>query len=166
MEIDKNRLDELRLGAITAMDGVWFMAVEEKYGLEAALELDVKAWKNYGMAIFKRSAGMLGIKLDPGSPPGMEKIGLLFETLCRVDGTESETTFNGNTCSFRILRCAWWDNLVRSGRTGLVPCEDVDNAIFAHYLQKLDPSLKIEAVHSRPRGDGFCEWIMSGKGAG
>ncbi|MBN2168894.1 MAG: hypothetical protein JW738_06580 [Actinobacteria bacterium] len=167
MEIDNSQLDELRLGAITAMDGVWFMAVEEKYGLEAALQLDVKAWKNYGMAIFRRTARMLGMSLDAGYPPDMEQTGLLFETLCRVDGTESEITFDDrDVCSFKILRCAWWENLERSGRTGRVPCEEVDNEIFAYYAERLDPSLEIETVHSRPRGDSFCEWTISRKDSG
>ena len=68
-QIDETGLNGLRMGALTAMDGVWFMAVEEKYGIEAALEVDIEAWKNYGYTIFKRAAKMLGIELDPGSPP-------------------------------------------------------------------------------------------------
>lgn len=161
MEIDEVGLNDLRMGALTAIDGVWFMAVEKKFGLEAAVEIDIEAWKNYGYAIFKRAAKKLGIKLDPGLPPDLETVGVLFETLCRIDGTESEVSVQGNeTMSFKILRCPWYENLCRSGRDDVVPCETVDNAIFAYYAEKLDPSLRLETVCSRPGGGGFCEWVI------
>lgn len=160
-QIDETGLNELRMGALTAMDGVWFMAVEKKYGLEAALEVDIEAWKNYGYTVFKRAARMLGIELDPGSPPGLETVGVLFETLCRIDGTESEIDIQDEgALSFKILRCPWYENLCRSGRVDVVPCEEVDNEIFAYCARKLDPSFQLETAHSRPRGDGFCEWVM------
>lgn len=165
MKIDDNQLEQLRLKAITAMDGVWFMAVEEKFGLEAAVEIDIQAWKNYGLAIFKRAARLLGRDIDQESPQDLRFIGFLFDTMCRVDGTECDISFKDDeTFSFKILRCSWWENMERSGRVGLIPCEVVDNAIFAHYLEALNPALKIETAHSRPRGDDFCEWIITGSG--
>lgn len=161
MQIDEAGLNDLRLGALTAIDGVWFMAVEKKYGLEAAIELDIEAWKNYGYVIFKRAAKKLGIRLDPESPPDLETVGILFDTLCRIDGTEFNVSVpDENTMLFKILHCPWYENLSRSGRLEVVPCEKVDNAIFAYYIGKLDPSLRLETVHSRPRGDRFCEWVI------
>lgn len=160
-QIDEAGLNELRKGALTAMDGVWFMAVEKRFGLETALEVDIEAWKNYGYTVFKRAAKMLEIELDPESPPDLETVQALFGTLCRIDGTEFElTSLDERTISFKVLRCPWYENLCRSGRVDVVPCEDVDNAIFAYYAEKLDPSFKLETIHSRPGGDSYCEWIM------
>ncbi len=35
MEIDRDELERLRLGALTALDGLWFMEVEKRYGFKA-----------------------------------------------------------------------------------------------------------------------------------
>ena len=64
MDITREQMDELRMGALTAIDGLWFMAVEEKSGFEEALELDLEVWKRYGLVMLKRMARMLGIALD------------------------------------------------------------------------------------------------------
>ena len=33
--------------SVGRLDGAWFMAVAKKYGIEAAWEMDVEAWKQF-----------------------------------------------------------------------------------------------------------------------
>ena len=54
MDISREQMDELRLGALTAIDGLWFIAVESRHGFDDALELDLEVWKQYGVVILKR----------------------------------------------------------------------------------------------------------------
>ncbi len=160
MEIDREELEELRLGALTAIDGLWFMEVEKRYGFEAALELDLEVWKAYGRVLMKRVARMKGLTMGEGAPVDLVTVNFLMETLCRVDGTECEGEVEGESIVFRVRRCSWWDNLSRSGREKHVPCEFVDNTIFRDWLQAVDPSLGFEITRSLPRGDGHCEWVI------
>ena len=37
-----------------AHDGCWFLAAEEKYGLETAIELDTKSWNRFAVAEARR----------------------------------------------------------------------------------------------------------------
>lgn len=161
MQADREEIEELRLGALTAIDGLWFMEVEKRFGFEAALDLDLEVWKAYGRVLLKRLARMKGIAIGDGRPMDLETVNFLLETLCRVDGTECEGEVGERAIVFRVLRCSWWDNLSRSGRENHVPCEFVDNTIFRDWLQAVDPGLAFEITRSLPRGDAHCEWVIS-----
>lgn len=160
MELTPRQLEELRLGALTAIDGLWFLEVESAYGFEAALELDLEVWKKYGLVVLKRMARMLGLDLTSGPPPDLETVNFLMENICRIDGTECRGEVRGGEVLFRVTRCSWWENLKRAGRERVVPCEDIDNTIFRHWLEAVDPSLDFEITASLPRGDSFCEWVI------
>jgi len=161
MELTDGEMEELRLGALTAVDGLWFLAVENRYGFDAALQLDLEVWKNYGLVLLRRLARMKGFRVDPADPPDMANLNDILETLCRVDGTVCSWEVEDEDRSvFRVHRCSWWENLRRAGREKTVPCEMIDNAIFAHWLEAVDPSIRLEIIRSLPRGDDHCAWTL------
>lgn len=161
MQITGKQLDELRLGAITAIDGLWFLELERLYGFEKALEVDLEVWKRYGLVMMKRAARAAGIRLDTGSAIDMNTLNFLLGILCAVDGTDaSGAVMDDNTLMFKVFSCSWWDNLVKAGREKVIPCEKIDTTIFGHWIEHLDPSLRMEFRRSRPRGDDCCEWII------
>ncbi len=49
-----------------AHDGVWFQAVEKRYGLEAAVEVDTEAWRDFSAIEAKRILERLGMKPGGG----------------------------------------------------------------------------------------------------
>lgn len=161
MDITPQQIDELRLGALTAIDGLWFLAAEKAYGFDAALELDLEVWSSYGVVILKRMARMLGISLDPNDPLDMATVNFLMETLCHIDGTQCVGEVKGDDeIVFRVYRCSWWDNLRSSGREGHIPCEKIDNTTFRHWLEAMDPHIGFEITHSLPRGGDHCSWTI------
>ena len=126
-----------------------------------SLELDFEVWKKYGIVILRRLGRMLDLKLDRDDPPDPQTVNFLMETLCHIDGTEcdGEVSESGEII-FRVYRCSWWENLRNSGREKIVPCEEIDNTIFRHWLEAVDPGLTFEITHSRPRGDDHCQWTI------
>ena len=54
LKIPKEKLIEVFSRSLTTIDGLWFLAVEDKYGLEAAMELDEKVWGRYGSILSRR----------------------------------------------------------------------------------------------------------------
>jgi len=160
LQITPEQIEQLRQGALTAIDGLWFMAVEKLCGFDTALKLDLEVWNDFGMVVMKRIARMMGLSIDPADPPDLETINFLLETVCHIDGTQCEGEVGGEEIVFRVHRCSWWDNLSRAGRESHVPCEFVDNTIFRHWLEAIDPDIGFEITHSLPRGDDHCEWII------
>ena len=55
-----------------AHDGVWFQAVEKKYGLDAAVEIDTEAWRAFTVIEAKRIMERLGMKPGGGIPALVE----------------------------------------------------------------------------------------------
>jgi hypothetical protein len=165
LDITPQQLDELRLGALTAIDGLWFMAVEKKHGFDQALELDLEVWRDYGVIVTKRISRMLGISLDPDDPPDLQTTSSLMEALCLIDGTQCKgEVVSDSELIIRVSHCPWFENLRRSGRQDHVPCEEIDNTIFRHWLEAIDPGIDFEITHSLPRGDDHCEWIIRRRG--
>jgi len=161
MDINNEQLERLRLGALTAIDGLWFLALEKQLGFEKTLEMDLEVWKNYGAILLKRVARMNHVALDPQKDMPLEEVLFYLGTLSRVDGTEySGRITDGGELEFRIDRCPWYENLKSMGREKLIPCEMIDNTIFGHWLGVLDGSLSMEFTRSRPRGDDHCAWTV------
>lgn len=161
MSISEAEMNELRMGALTAIDGLWFLAAEKKLGFETALELDLDVWRSYGPVMLKRVAKLMGITIGPDEPVDMATLNAVTEILCEVDGTEcsSEVT-DENTSVFKIHRCSWYENLKSAGRDDVIPCEMIDKEIYGHWLAHIDPSLEMEITHSIPQGDDYCGWIL------
>ncbi|HPV97517.1 MAG: DUF6125 family protein [Spirochaetota bacterium] len=159
MEINDEQLERLRLGALTAIDGLWFLELEKRFGFEKALEIDLEVWKSYGVVLLKRIARMNNVALDPGKIMPFEDVLFFIGALSRIDGTEySARIAEDGWPEFRVDRCPWYENLKGMGREKLVPCEMIDDTIFGHWLGVLDESLSMEFVRSRPRGDDHCAW--------
>jgi hypothetical protein len=58
-----------------AHDGCWFLAAEEKYGMEQAVELDAKAWERFAVAEARRI--MKAFEIPPNS--GLEALEKAFQ---------------------------------------------------------------------------------------
>jgi Family of unknown function (DUF6125) len=116
LEINREELDELRLKAITAFDGLWFLAAERRLGFEKAIELDLEVWKEYGLVMPNRLGKILGIGLGHEGLPGLTMVNIFIETICRIDGTRCSGKLGDDNIIFTIDDCSWWENMSRSGR--------------------------------------------------
>jgi len=105
----------------TAVDGLWFMKVEEKYGFDSALEIDREVWKVLPkiQARFLKSLS----QFDTGI------VGLFecFTTKLKLEGFEFRTEGGTNELKIIISRCPWHDTMIKSGREDL--SEKVGNVI-------------------------------------
>ncbi|MBN1369481.1 MAG: L-2-amino-thiazoline-4-carboxylic acid hydrolase [Dehalococcoidaceae bacterium] len=96
------------------VDGLWFMKVEERYGFEAALELDRQVWE----VLPKIQARMLKRMLNLDG--GIEGLRESLEVRLGIDGFEFETGKPARD-AFQIIisRCPWHALMVKSGRAHL-----------------------------------------------
>lgn len=115
----------------TAVDGLWFMKVEEQFGFDKALEIDVRVWEVMPKIQARQLKSFFGVDsgLDALRHCYSEKLfldGFEFQIISapsQVDGlgpslgtekAESEKLF-----TIRISFCPWVDKLVRSNRAHL-----------------------------------------------
>ena len=104
-----------------AHDGLWFRAAEEKYGLEAAMELDKAAWKKFTVLEARRIMKRLGMKEGGGIPALVQA--LKFRLYAHINEQEI-TEVSSVRCLFRMRTCRVQDARKRQGLADF-PCKPI-----------------------------------------
>ena len=99
----------------TAVDGLWFMKVEEKYGFDTALDIDDEVWK----VMAKIQARKL--KFMGGPTGGLYGLQECLTTKLTLDGFTFEAEQSDDTNSLRITlsECPWHNVMIKSEREHL-----------------------------------------------
>ena len=50
-KLSKEELLVLCSRSINTMDGIWFVSVEDEFGFDTAMEIDMEVWKRYSGSI-------------------------------------------------------------------------------------------------------------------
>ncbi|MFC1847593.1 DUF6125 family protein [Chloroflexota bacterium] len=159
IELNDKQISEFCYRSYTAVDGLWYMKAEEKYGFDAALEIDNEVWK----VLPKIQARMLKSigKMDDG-------IEALFECLMAklvLDGFTFKTEKTGNGSGFTVIvdRCPWHDLMVKSGRehlSGKVG-DRVCNTEYSVWASEFHDSICFELQSQICKGSESCRLQFS-----
>jgi hypothetical protein len=140
-----------------AHDGLWFLAAEEAFDMETAIELDRKAWERFTVIEAKRIMHFLGI--NPGAGIPALKEALQYRLYARlneqeiVDVDESTFVFRMNACRVQAAR----------QRKGLpdFPCKPVGLVEYGNFATTVDPRFRTRCIACPPDphpADYFCAW--------
>jgi len=153
IELSNRQIAEFWHRSYASVDGLWFMRVEERYGFDAALDIDNEVWKVLPKIQARMMKSMVGV--DKG-------IDALFECLTTKLSLE-DFTFKaeraGDGGGFRIVisKCPWHDLMVKSGReelsgkVGTLIC-NTENSVWA---SEFGDDIHFEL------GDQICEGCAS-----
>ncbi len=139
-----------------AHDGCWFLACEEKYGLETAIELDTRSWENFSPVEAKRIMETFGIPAG-GGLDALEST-LEYRLYAAINRQESGRT-DPHTLRFRMIECRVQQT---RRRKGLAPfaCKPVGLVEYSQFARTIDPRIRTACVHCPPDPvtDSYCEW--------
>jgi hypothetical protein len=155
--IPTEKLAEVFSKSITTMDGLWFLAVEGKYGFDAALELDEKVWEKIGPIQARRMVNSFAIEED--NPIRTLIQALQADSILRIYGPQA-TVLTDNKAIFRCTDCPPQKARVREGK-GEFPCKRVGVAFFKSYAEAIDPRIKMTCLVCPPDAHPpqyWCEW--------
>lgn len=105
----------------TAADGLWFMKVEERYGFEAALQMDEAVWSVLPKIQARAMKAICNLE------NGMEGLYEGITTRLILEGFDFLAKREAEGFRVIIKRCPWQDMMVKSGREKL--SEKVSNLI-------------------------------------
>ncbi|MBL7165774.1 MAG: hypothetical protein ISS55_04735 [Dehalococcoidales bacterium] len=99
----------------TAIDGLWCMKVEEKYGFDVALDIDNEVWKVFPKIQARKLKELTGLG------DGIEALRECLTTKMRLEGYSFKAERVGNDGAFRVTidDCPWHNIMVSSGRKHL-----------------------------------------------
>ncbi len=140
-----------------AHDGLWFQAVEKKFGIDAAIELDAKAWEQFTQIEAKRIMKRLNIK--PGG--GIQALiqALEFRLYAYVNVQEI-TEVSKNHCVFRMVNCRVQEARKRKNLPDF-PCKSVGIVEYSYFAKTIDPRIKTRCIACPPDPhpkDYYCCW--------
>ena len=148
---------EVAARTIYTADGLWFLAVEEAFGFEAAFELNQRVWAKGGPIYARRLLKTLNLK---GKAP-LEALAtmVLADPIMSVRRTQV-TTQTDTRLVIRTLNCPPSEARFRDGRgvfNGVPGC----TLLLAAYAEAIDPRIETECVCCTPNPENpeyWCEW--------
>ena len=115
IELSGNQAADFFHRCYTAIDGLWCMKLEERYGFDTALEIDNDVWKVFP----KIQARKLKELTNLGN--GIESLRKSFTTKLTLEGFSYKVAKLEGDEGFQITveRCPWHDIITTSGREEL-----------------------------------------------
>jgi Family of unknown function (DUF6125) len=140
-----------------AHDGCWFLAAEEKLGLEAAMELDARSWERFAAAEAQRVMEVFGIPAGGGLEPLKRALSLRMYAL--VNEQHSEWSADRSCLCFVMDRCRVQEARRRKGLPDF-PCRPVGEVEFTTFARTVDPRIVTTCVHCPPDAPpgAACAW--------
>lgn len=156
-QISVEKLVELCSRSCYTLDGLWFTLVEEKFGLDAALEIDVEVWRRLCLVQARRVQKYFTV--DEGSPiRNLIKVIELDPLLAVFKPRVAE--LSDNRAVLRFTDCPPQKARIRDGR-GEFPCKAVGIALLGSYAEVIDPRIKMSCLTCPPDAHPaqfWCEW--------
>jgi len=152
------KLLKLSGGLITAMDGLWFLAVEQEFGNQEAIELDKKVWGKYVHVLVKRMRDILGITLD--GVKGIKQI-IEIDPLFLINDYEISEP-SDNSMLLIINKCSVLEAMERAGREKFI-CEFTTGLYFKNLAREINQKIVVQPLKLPPREspeDVCCKWLF------
>ncbi len=140
-----------------AHDGLWFRAVEARYGMEAAVELDMEAWRSFTVIEAKRIMKRLGIGPGGGIAALVRALG--YRLYARINEQEI-VEIADDRCVFRMKSCRVQEARERQGLTNF-PCKPVGLIEYSGFARTIDERIKTKCLSCPPdpkKPDAWCVW--------
>jgi len=152
-------IDLLEIGAKNwlAHDGLWFLAAEDAFDMDTAIELDRKAWEQFTVIEAKRI--MRFLDLEPGGGIPALKKALGYRLYARINEQEI-IDVDERTIIFRMNDCRVQAARKRKGLPDF-PCKPVGLVEYGNFARTIDPRFQTECVACPPDPhpeDYYCAW--------
>jgi hypothetical protein len=140
-----------------AHDGLWFQAVEQAHGIEAAIRADTEAWRRFTVVEAKRIMERHGIGAGGGIPALVRALSLRLYAFINVQDTIEQTD---RRVVFRMRDCRVQSARRRKGLADF-PCKPVGLVEYDWFARTIDPRIKTRCRHCPPDPhpeESWCAW--------
>jgi hypothetical protein len=140
-----------------AHDGLWFQAIERRYGMDVAVDADIEAWRYFTVIEAKRIMTRLDMQPGGGIPALVECLKHRFYARLNLQDCIEQTE---NRVVFRMLDCRV--QLARKCK-GLPdhPCKSVGIVEYGEFAKAVDPRIETRCIACPPDPhpeEFWCAW--------
>ncbi|HEC79383.1 MAG TPA: hypothetical protein ENI34_09655 [candidate division WOR-3 bacterium] len=140
-----------------AHDGLWFQAVENKFNLETAIELDGRAWREFTRIEARRIMKRLNIAEGGGIQALIQALKFRLYAFINI---QEVTEVTENRCVFRMNNCRVQAARKRKGLPDF-PCKPVGIIEYSYFAKTIDPRIETKCLCCPPDphpDDFYCAW--------
>ncbi len=140
-----------------AHDGLWFQAVEKKFGMDAAIELDRQAWEKFTKIEARRIMKRLNMKPGGGIPALIQALQFRLYAFINVQEVVEVTE---NRCVFKMLNCRVQEARKKKNLPDF-PCKAVGVVEYTYFAKTIDPCINTRCIACPPDphpSDYYCCW--------
>ncbi|MCK5682543.1 hypothetical protein KAJ27_00415 [bacterium] len=166
--INANRIEELNKEQLIelckmfaknwiAHDGCWFLALEKKYDMDTAIEVDIEAWRNFTVIEAKKIMRFLGLEKKSGVSGLKQALAFRLYSSLNEDEIIEE---NGNTVLYKVKTCRVQAARRRKNLSDF-PCKQVGVVEYGYFAKTIDESFETECISCPPEitdNDYYCIW--------
>lgn len=137
------------------VDGLWFSGVEEKYGLEAALELDIRMWQIGSLIEAKRIKSLLCLERG-----GIKEILRCIDFMSWAPSFGYEHTISHDRAIWTCTHCPPQEQRIKLQK-GEFACKPTFDACFKNVIQVIDPRVRLRCIFCPPDSHpdhAWCQW--------
>ncbi|HEC80990.1 MAG TPA: hypothetical protein ENI42_00990, partial [Thermoplasmatales archaeon] len=130
--------------------------IEERFGTEAATEIDRKVWEVMGKIEARRLKKFLG--LEGGDIPAMMKA--LRHSGWALDLEDKEVEVEDSRAVIRNINCRVQNTRIRKG-LGVFPCKNVRWGFLKSFAKEFNSDIVVNCIVCPPDehpDDLWCEW--------
>ena len=140
-----------------AHDGCWFLAAEERFGLEAAIELDARSWERFAAAEARRIMTVFQIPAGGGLEALEKALGLRMYAV--VNAQRSEWSEDRQRLRFFMDECRVQQTRERKGLAAF-PCKGVGVVEFETFARTIDARIRTTCLRCPPESapGEYCGW--------
>jgi ubiquinone/menaquinone biosynthesis C-methylase UbiE len=138
-----------------AHDGSWFLAAEERFGMDAAIELDAAAWRRFAAAEARRIMEAYAIPKDGGLDALERALALRAYSFVNPSRIERD----GSILRFLMTSCRVQETRRRKGLPDF-PCRPVGEVEFETFARTVDRRVVTRCLQCPPDAgaEGHCAW--------
>ena len=143
-----------------AHDGCWFLAAEERLGMDTAIDLDTRAWERFAAAEAHRIVTTFQLTQQGGLEALEKALGLRMYSL--INGQRVEWSEDGKRLRFFMDICRVQETRRRKGLPDF-PCKRVGTVEFETFARTVDSRIRTTCLHCPPETpEGkYCGWEFS-----
>lgn len=143
-----------------AHDGCWFLAAEDRFGMETAIELDTHSWERFAAAEAQRIMATFHIPQQGGLDALERALGLRMYSVINAQRVE----WSGDRRHLRFFMdvCRVQETRRRKGLPDF-PCKSVGIIEFETFVRTIDSRIRTTCLHCPPEGPQglYCGWEFS-----
>jgi uncharacterized protein DUF6125 len=140
-----------------AHDGCWFLAAEERFDMQTAIDLDALSWKRFAAAEARRIMATFNIQPDGGLEALEAALSLRLYAV--INTQRIEWSDDGKHLRFFMDVCRVQEARRRKGMADF-PCKSVGMVEFETFAATIDPRIRTTCLHCPPdtASGQYCGW--------